>query len=111
MRHIAFGGGSPNAITAVEFVRLLDRITTIFEAGIPQISVELDPRGFTSEWALAMAASNVGRVSLGVQTFAPHVQEAIGRVQPLADIEKAVSALRLRGIDVWPAQAVVAGSG
>jgi len=99
VRHIAFGGGSPNAITVVEFVRLLDRITTIFDAGIPQISVELDPRGFTSEWALAMAASNVGRVSLGVQTFAPHVQEAIGRIQPLADIEKSVSALRLRGID------------
>ncbi len=99
VRRIAFGGGSPNAITTVEFVRLLDRITTIFDAGIPEISVELDPRGFTSEWALAMAASNVGRVSLGVQTFAPHVQEAIGRVQPLADIEKSVSALRLRGID------------
>ena len=99
VRRIAFGGGSPNAITTVEFVRLLDRITTIFDAGIPEISVELDPRGFTSEWALAMAASNVGRVSLGVQTFAPHVQEAIGRLQPLADIEKSVSALRLRGID------------
>ena len=99
VRRIAFGGGSPNSITTVEFVRLLDRITTIFDAGIPEISVELDPRGFTSEWALAMAASNVGRVSLGVQTFAPHVQEAIGRLQPLADIEKSVSALRLRGID------------
>jgi oxygen-independent coproporphyrinogen-3 oxidase len=99
VRRIAFGGGSPNAITTVEFVRLLDRITTIFDAGTPEISVELDPRGFTSEWALAMAASNVGRVSLGVQTFAPHVQEAIGRIQPLADIEKSVSALRLRGID------------
>ncbi|CAO1650852.1 oxygen-independent coproporphyrinogen III oxidase [Parasphingorhabdus sp. NYA22] len=99
VRRIAFGGGSPNAITTIEFVRLLDRITTIFDAGTPEISVELDPRGFTSEWALALAASNVGRVSLGVQTFAPHVQEAIGRVQPLADIEKSVSALRLRGID------------
>ena len=99
VRRIAFGGGSPNAITVVEFVRLLDRITTIFDAGIPEISVELDPRGFTSEWALAMAASNVGRVSLGVQTFAPHVQEAIGRIQPLADIEKSVTALRVRGID------------
>lgn len=99
VRRIAFGGGSPNAITTIEFVRLLDRITTIFDAGMPEISVELDPRGLTSEWALAMAASNVGRVSLGVQTFAPHVQEAIGRIQPLADIEKSVSALRLRGID------------
>lgn len=99
VRHIAFGGGSPNAITTVEFVRLLDRITTIFDAGTPEISVEIDPRGFTSEWALALAASNVGKVSLGVQTFAPHVQEAIGRVQPFTDIEKSVSALRLRGID------------
>lgn len=99
VRHIAFGGGSPNAISTVEFVRLLDRITTIFDAGTPDISVELDPRGLSSEWALAMAASNVSRVSLGVQTFAPHVQEAIGRIQPLADIEKSVSALRLRGVD------------
>ena len=81
VRRIAFGGGSPNAITTIEFVRLLDRITTIFDAGTPEISVELDPRGFTSEWALALAASDVGRVSLGVQTFAPHVQEAIGRIQ------------------------------
>ena len=99
VRHIAFGGGSPNAITTVEFVRLLDRITTIFDAGTPEISVELDPRGLTPEWALALAASNVDRVSLGVQTFAPHVQAAIGRIQPLADIEKSVSALRLRGIE------------
>lgn len=99
VRRISFGGGSPNAITTVEFVRLIDRITTIFDAGTPEISVELDPRGFTPEWALAMAASNVDRVSLGVQTFAPHVQEAIGRIQPLTDIEKSLSALRLRGID------------
>ena len=108
VRRIAFGGGSPNAITTIEFVRLLDRITTIFDAGTPEISVELDPRGFTSEWALALAASNVGRVSLGVQTFAPHVQEAIGRIQPLADIEKSVFD-QFRS-DVWPAQTVFAGS-
>ena len=99
VRRISFGGGSPNAITTVEFVRLIGRITTLFDAGTPEISVELDPRGFTPEWALAMAASNVDRVSLGVQTFAPHVQEAIGRIQPLTDIEKSLSALRLRGID------------
>ena len=96
---IAFGGGSPNAIAPVEFVRLLDRMLTVFDATRPEISIEVDPRGFTSEWALVLAASNVTRVSLGVQTFAPHLQQAIGRVQPLADIERAMAALRLRGID------------
>lgn len=96
---IAFGGGSPNAIAPVEFVRLLDRILTVFDANQPEISIEIDPRGFTSEWALVLAASKVTRVSLGVQTFAPQLQQAIGRVQPLADIEQAMAALRLRGIN------------
>jgi len=96
---IAFGGGSPNAIAPVEFVRLLDRMLTVFDATRPDISIEIDPRGFTSEWALVLAASNVTRVSMGVQTFAPRLQKAIGRIQPLADIECAMASLRLRGID------------
>ena len=99
VRRIAFGGGSPNAIAPVDFVRLLDRILTVFDSCAPDISIEIDPRGFTSEWALVLAASHVTRVSMGVQTFAPHIQQAIGRVQPLADIESAVAALRLRGIE------------
>jgi oxygen-independent coproporphyrinogen-3 oxidase len=99
VRRIAFGGGSPNAIAPVEFVRLLDRLLTVFDANRPEVSIEIDPRGFTSEWALVLAASNVTRVSLGVQTFAPHVQQAIGRVQPLDDIEKVMASLRLRKIE------------
>src|SRR5690606_39078663 len=85
VQRIAFGGGSPNAIAPVEFIRLLDHIITIFDAGQPNISVELDPRGFTPEWSMALSAAGVDRVSLGVQTFAAHVQQRIGRIQPKAD--------------------------
>lgn len=99
VQHIAFGGGSPNAITPVDFVRLLDRIMTVFDCSRPEISIEIDPRTFTSEWALVLASSEVTRVSLGVQTFAPHIQAAIGRVQPLEQIEQAMMGLRMRGID------------
>ncbi|MDR7060591.1 MULTISPECIES: oxygen-independent coproporphyrinogen III oxidase [unclassified Sphingopyxis] len=99
VQRIAFGGGSPNAIAPVELVRLLDRILTVFDAHRPEVSIELDPRGFSAEWALVFAAAHVTRVSLGVQTFAPHVQQAIGRIQPLSHIERVVAALRLRDID------------
>ena len=99
VRRIAFGGGSPNAIAPVELVRLLDLLLTVFDAHRPDVSIELDPRGFSPEWALVLAAAQVTRVSLGVQTFAPHVQQAIGRIQPLSHIERVVAALRLRGID------------
>lgn len=99
VRRIAFGGGSPNAIAPVELVRLLDLLLTLFDAYRPEISIELDPRGFSSEWALVLAAARVTRASLGVQTFAPHVQQAIGRIQPLSHIERVTAALRLRDID------------
>jgi oxygen-independent coproporphyrinogen-3 oxidase len=35
---------------------------------------------------------------MGCQTFAPHVQRAIGRIQPLAMIETAVERLRASGV-------------
>ncbi|MBK6413830.1 oxygen-independent coproporphyrinogen III oxidase [Sphingopyxis sp.] len=99
VQRIAFGGGSPNAIAPVDFVRLLDRILTVFDVSNPEISIEIDPRGFSADWARVLAASSVRRVSLGVQTFSPQIQQAIGRLQPLADIENAVASLRLRDID------------
>jgi len=99
VQRIAFGGGSPNAIAPVELVRLLDLLLTLFDAHRPEISIELDPRGFSAEWALVLAAARVTRVSLGVQTFALHIQQAIGRIQPLSHIERVVAGLRLRDID------------
>lgn len=95
---IAFGGGSPNAIPAIEFVRLVDALTVHFRPIYPTISVELDPRTMTQEWAGVMRAVGVERASLGVQTFAPHLQKAIGRVQPAEDIEQTTSMLRKAGV-------------
>lgn len=98
LERIAFGGGSPNAIKPVAFVRLVDRLTTLFGGNDVDISVEIDPRSFTLEWALTLAVSNVRRVSFGVQSFDPEIQAAIGRIQPVEMIETCVAALRARGI-------------
>jgi oxygen-independent coproporphyrinogen-3 oxidase len=95
---ISFGGGSPNAVSQVDFVRLVDRIMTLFHCQSPDISVEIDPRHFADGWVSVMAMTGVRRVSFGVQSFAPHVQAAIGRVQPLEMIEESVRSLRAHGI-------------
>lgn len=96
--HIAFGGGSPNAIAPVEFVRLTDRLMTMFNCDKPSISVEIDPRIFTSGWAATLAGCGVSRVSLGVQSFSSEIQRAIGRTQPLHMIEDCIWKLREAGI-------------
>ncbi|MDZ7587637.1 MAG: oxygen-independent coproporphyrinogen III oxidase [Parasphingorhabdus sp.] len=95
---IAFGGGSPNAIEPLAFVRLVDLLVTTFAAGDTQIAVEIDPRAFTLDWAMTLAIAGVRRVSFGVQTFDPEIQAAIGRIQPVEMIETCVAALRARGI-------------
>ena len=99
LHRIAFGGGSPNAIDPIAFVRLVDRLLTIFGGGHPpDVSVEIDPRAFTRDWAMTLAIAQVSRVSFGVQSFDPQVQAAIGRVQPVDMIETCMAALRSRDI-------------
>jgi oxygen-independent coproporphyrinogen-3 oxidase len=95
---IAFGGGSPNAIAPAQFARLVERITSRFRCDNPVLSVEIDPRGFTVEWAAMLAAHHVSRVSLGVQTLDPAVQAVIGRVQPADEIRRVMALLR--GADI-----------
>lgn len=98
VRSIAFGGGSPNAVPPIAFVRLLERLTLAFRALDAEMAIELDPRSYTHEWERIVAMAPFRRVSLGVQTFAPHVQAAIGRVQPLDEIKRTVESLRGAGV-------------
>lgn len=95
---IAFGGGSPNAIAPAAFTALAARAKAAFAAEAPVFSVEIDPRGFDAGWASALAETGVTRASLGVQTFDPAIQAAIGRVQPEESIAATVDLLRLAGV-------------
>lgn len=99
LHRIAFGGGSPNSIAPIDFVRIVDRLVTIFGAGAsPDVSVEIDPRAFTREWAMTLSIAQVTRVSFGIQSFDPDIQANIGRIQPVDMIETCMSALKARGI-------------
>ncbi|WP_334184310.1 radical SAM protein, partial [Novosphingobium sp.] len=96
---IAFGGGSPNGIPPVDFVRLVDALALQFPASSPVLSIELDPRTMGSDWAAVIGAVGITRASLGVQTFALPLQQAIGRVQPARMIEETTAMLRGAGVD------------
>lgn len=100
LTHIAFGGGSPNSLPLVDWVRLNHQLLLCFDTSAAALSVEIDPRRLDEAWIDTMGQIGVSRVNLGVQTFAPHVQQAIGRVQPVVMVEAAVAGLRRVQIDV-----------
>lgn len=95
---IAFGGGSPNALAPVDFVRLADHLMVAFNGFGSRLSIELDPRSLTGEWIETVGRIGISHASLGVQTFDPALQEAIGRIQPHADVVRAVGGLREAGV-------------
>lgn len=95
---ISFGGGSPNALDPIDFVRLLGDIMVAFGAQDPVISVELDPRHLSDGWLSVIESTRVTHVSMGVQTLDPVVQKAIGRVQPAENV--ALLARRLHAMGV-----------
>ena len=98
VRRIAFGGGSPNAISPTDFVRLVDALTLHMPLAEPEWSIEIDPRTFEAEWGQVLGWVGVKYASMGVQTFDPKIQAAIGRVQPDAQIALATERLRAAGV-------------
>ena len=95
---IAFGGGSPNALAPDDFLRMFDGLAGKLPADSPLVSIELDPRTLSGDWRDVVRWIGATHASLGVQTFAPALQSAIGRVQPLCMIDRSVRLLRDAGI-------------
>jgi len=98
VRRIAFGGGSPNAIEPHEFIAIVDAIHHHFALHDTEWSIELDPRTMSARWGEAIGEAGITRASMGVQTFAPHCQKAIGREQSDSLISQSINWLRAAGV-------------
>jgi oxygen-independent coproporphyrinogen III oxidase len=97
---VQFGGGSPNALAAPVLARIIAALRSQFDvASDAEIAMELDPRAIRPGDAAVLAAAGVNRISLGVQSFAPHVQKLINRLQPFDTIMAAVDQFRAAGIN------------
>jgi oxygen-independent coproporphyrinogen-3 oxidase len=97
--HIHWGGGTPTAIEPDDFLRLTDLLHEHFDIKADvQHAVELDPRTFTQEMAVALGKAGCTRTSLGVQEFDIQVQRAINRIQPLDTVRQTVNWLRENGV-------------
>jgi oxygen-independent coproporphyrinogen-3 oxidase len=100
VHRIHWGGGTPSLLPAKAFARLVDALAQRFDLSpLYEHAIELDPRTVTPEVARSLATCGMNRASFGVQDFNPHVQKAIGRVQPPDIVSAACDHLRAVGID------------
>ncbi|MBL6459176.1 oxygen-independent coproporphyrinogen III oxidase [Belnapia sp. T6] len=99
LSHLHLGGGTPSILGPAGLRALLATLRARF--GVrpgAELAIELDPRLLDEELAEALGELGFTRASLGVQDIAPEVQARIGRIQPVAMVERAVALLRGAGI-------------
>ena len=91
-----WGGGTPTYYTAEQLQRLHARLARHFTfAPEAEIGVEIDPRVTSVEQLTVLQDLGFNRLSMGVQDFAPEVQEAVNRIQSYAQTKALVDHARL----------------
>jgi len=91
---VFLGGGTPTFTQPDELARLLAALPAAEE-----LSVEANPETVTPELARLLRAGRVSRVSLGAQSFQPHLLEVLERKAQPDDVRRAVYLLRDAGFD------------
>ena len=91
---VFLGGGTPTFTALPELLRLLRALPPAHE-----LTVEANPETITPGLARALRRAGVNRVSLGAQTFEPHLLRVLERRAAPADVDRAFGLLRDAGFD------------
>ena len=91
---VFLGGGTPTFTERAQLARLLAALPPAEE-----LTVEANPETVTPELADMLLASGVNRVSLGAQSFRPHLLAVLERGASPDDVRRAVHTLRDAGCD------------
>jgi oxygen-independent coproporphyrinogen-3 oxidase len=87
---VYFGGGTPSLLPLESLQRLFAGLQTVFPwTAAEEITFECAPRSVTPRKLQALREAGVNRISFGVQQMNDEVLRRNGRVQLVADVERA----------------------
>jgi oxygen-independent coproporphyrinogen-3 oxidase len=95
-----WGGGTPTYLSPAQIERVFVRLSGLFHVTTAaEVGIEVDPRVTSAEQLTVLGKLGFNRLSLGVQDFTPEVQEAVNRVQSVAQTAAVVDHARTVGFD------------
>jgi len=92
---VFLGGGTPTFTEP----RALERLLAALPPNVDEMTVEANPETVTQELARMLRRLGVNRVSLGVQSFRPHLLDVLERVAQADTVRRAFYHLRDAGFD------------
>lgn len=98
-RTLYLGGGTPSMLSPSHLTRLFTSLHETFEFSLlDEVTMEANPATFDAGKAKLFLDLGVTRVSLGIQSFTPHVLEILGREHSAEQASQAVRILRDAGM-------------
>lgn len=98
-RTIYLGGGTPSMLSPRHLDRLFSALHDVIDfTRLDEVTLEANPATFDAEKARLFRDLGVTRVSLGIQSFTPHVLETLGREHSPEQASESVAILREAGI-------------
>ncbi len=96
---IFVGGGTPTRLPADDLAGVVARIHTEFDvAAGAEVTVEANPENASVEYFGALVEAGVNRISMGAQSFAPHVLVTLERGHDRDRPARAVAEAREAGV-------------
>jgi putative oxygen-independent coproporphyrinogen III oxidase len=105
---IFVGGGTPTLVPPAALAELIGSIPRRHDA---EVTVECNPDDVTVEMLRTFRTGGVNRVSVGVQSMAPHVLSALGRTHDPANVERAVAAIGDAGVPTFNLDIIYGAAG
>ncbi len=98
-RTLYLGGGTPSMLSPTHLRQLFGGLGEIIDLGVlEEVTLEANPATFDTAKARLFRELGVSRVSLGIQSFAPHVLRTLGREHTPEEAAASVHTLREAGM-------------
>lgn len=99
VRTLYFGGGTPSMLSPSHLRKLFGGLAELLEFDrLDEVTFEANPATFDLAKATLFRELGIRRVSLGIQSFAPHVLKTLGREHDPEQAAESVGILRQAGM-------------
>lgn len=90
---VYFGGGTPSLLSVAQIEAVLTALSRTFQiTNDAEITLEANPDSMDQEYAHSLHELGINRLSLGIQTFQPHLLRRLGRIHTARQARDAVEA-------------------
>ena len=112
LKSIFFGGGTPSTFSPASIGKILEKAAALFslEKDV-EITLEANPGTVDSANFSGYRSCGVNRISLGAQSFQPHLLKFLGRVHTAEESREALRIVQQAGFDNFNLDLIYASPG